>query len=289
MASSRAYAEEDLGNIQLLEHVNLLIPDQPTAMVFYILGLGFTRDPYMNVGLGNMWVNLGEQQFHLPTRGQQVIPGHIGLVVPSLSELEQRLTGVAKQLEGSKFAWSRTDDHVAVTCPWGNQFRCYGASAHYEGMRIGIPYVEFAVRPGAAAGIARFYEKVMHAPSSVEKNNGSAVVRTQVGRAQQLVFRETDGEVSPYDGHHIAVYVANFSEPYAFMGERDLLTEEVRNHQFRFVDIVDPKSGERLHQLEHEVRSLRHPMYQRFMVNRDATQSMGTYRRGGDDLSMAAV
>lgn len=303
MASPRAYAEEDIGNIQLLEHVNLTIPDQPTAMVFYILGLGFTRDPYMNVGLGNMWINLGEQQFHLPTRivgyldpnglrvaqGAQVLPGHIGLVVPSLDALEERLRGVERQLEGSRFAWSRAADHVAVTCPWGNQFRCYGAGPAYEGMRIGMPYVDVAVRRGAAAGIARFYEKVMHAPTSVEKQNGTATARTQVGRAQQLIFRETEGDLPPYDGHHIAVYVADFSGPYAFMGEHDLLTEEVRNHQFRFVDIVDPKTGERLHQLEHEVRSLRHPMYRRVMVNRDATQAMATYRRGGDALSMAAV
>jgi hypothetical protein len=72
------YTEEDVGNIVLLEHVNVQIPDQLLATTFYVLGLGFTRDPYLNIGLNNMWVNLGEQQFHLPTRSPQKIDGHIG-------------------------------------------------------------------------------------------------------------------------------------------------------------------------------------------------------------------
>ena len=62
---------EDLGNIVALEHVNLQIEDQAMATLFYIVGLGLTRDPYMMVGLDNMWVNIGEQQFHLPTRKPQ--------------------------------------------------------------------------------------------------------------------------------------------------------------------------------------------------------------------------
>src|SRR5919202_1748410 len=99
-------ASEDVGNIISMEHVNVTIPDQPTAMVFYILGMGFTRDPYMNVGLDNMWINLGEQQFHLPTRDPQVIPGHIGIVVPDLAALEQRLMAVREPLADTKFAYS---------------------------------------------------------------------------------------------------------------------------------------------------------------------------------------
>ena len=65
------YAEEDVGNIVSLEHVNLQVPDQAIAILFYVVGLGLTRDPYLNVGLGNMWANIGEQQFHLPTRAAQ--------------------------------------------------------------------------------------------------------------------------------------------------------------------------------------------------------------------------
>ena len=84
------YSNEDIGNIVLLEHVNVQVPDQPLAMMFYIIGMGFTRDPYLNVGLGNMWANVGEQQFHLPTRPPQVIQGHIGVVVPDLDSPEEQ-------------------------------------------------------------------------------------------------------------------------------------------------------------------------------------------------------
>ena len=84
--SEQAYTPEleDVGNIVGLEHVNLTVPDQSTATAFYVGALGGTRDPYLMVGLDNMWVNLGDQQFHLPTNNSQQLRGHVGLVVPSL-------------------------------------------------------------------------------------------------------------------------------------------------------------------------------------------------------------
>ncbi len=78
MARPIEFGEEDVGNILSLEHVNLKIPNQDKATLFYLVGLGLTRDPYINVGLNNMWVNVGEQQFHLPTGDPQRIPGRIG-------------------------------------------------------------------------------------------------------------------------------------------------------------------------------------------------------------------
>ena len=60
------YTSEDVGNIVHLEHVNLQVPDQTLATLFYIVGMGFTRDPFFNIGVHNMWANGGEQQFHLP-------------------------------------------------------------------------------------------------------------------------------------------------------------------------------------------------------------------------------
>jgi hypothetical protein len=46
--------------------------------------------------------------------------------------------------------------------------------------------------------------------------------------------------------------------------------------------MVDPKDGSAKFVLEHEVRSLRHPMYHRPFVNRDPAQSQREYRRGWD-------
>jgi hypothetical protein len=84
-------SDEDVGNIVLLEHVNLQVLDQTLATIYYILGLGLTRDAYFNIGVRNMWTNVGEQQFHLPVRPVQVLHGHIALVVPDLDALNERL------------------------------------------------------------------------------------------------------------------------------------------------------------------------------------------------------
>jgi hypothetical protein len=259
-----AAAAEDIGNIVSLEHVNTRIDDQSLATLFYIVGLGFTRDPYMNVGLTNMWINIGDQQFHLPTGKPQVLRGHTGLVLPDLAALKERLGSVEDQLKGTQFEWADRGDYVEARSPWGNVLRCYAPDG-FGSMTLGVPYVELTVPAGAAPGIARFYDQVFHAPSAAE--GGLATI--EVGAGQTLRFRESD-VVPEYDGHHIAVYIANFSGPFEYLEERGLITEGIRNHQFRFQDIVDPETGETVFTLEHEVRSSRHPGFRRPLVNRGA-------------------
>jgi hypothetical protein len=278
----REYADEDVGNIVSLEHINVQVTDQSTAILFYVVGMGFTRDPYLTVGLTNMWINAGEQQFHLPTRPAQVIDGHIGVVVPDLGALESRLESVAAALKDTHFSFSRNPDHLAVTCPWGNRYRCHESRPEFGDMILGIPYVEFSVQPGAAMAIAGFYRSAFGVPADLASDGGGLFGRIQIGSAQALVFRETSKPIAPYDGHHVAIYVANFSGPYEYLKSRGLISEDVRNHQFRFQDIVDPESGQKVFSLEHEVRSLRHPMYHRPFVNRDPAQSQRAYHRGWD-------
>lgn len=275
-----AYAEEDVGNIMLMEHVNVQVPDQQKAMLFYLVGLGFTRDPHMMVGLQNMWVNLGEQQFHLPTNTAQVLRGHMGVVVPNLNELAARLEAVAPELKGTKFAWSNEDGYIAATCPWGNKFRLYEPSPELGNIVTGTAYVQFDAPRGTADGIAAFYDKVVGAISHVEKGEDGKRAVVNMGQYQRLIFQETDN-VPDYDGHHIAVYLVNFSKPYRWLSERGLVTEEPRNHQFRFVDIVDPKTGELLFKLEHEVRGMHHALYRRPLVNRTVGQFAEPRRMNG--------
>ena len=282
------YSEEDVGNIILLEHVNVQIPDQLLATLFYVVGLGFTRDPYLNFGLNNMWVNVGEQQFHLPTRPAQVINGHIGLVVPDIDALQNRLASVEEGLRGTRFRWSKNEDTIDVSGPWGNIFRCHPTGSRFGDMGLGMPYVEFLVPPRAAGAIVNFYAKVLNAPAAVEVERGEKLGRVKIGQNQALVFRETDEPPVPYDGHHVAIYVANFSRAYGFLRERGLVTEEVRSHQFRFKDIADLDSGKPVFFLEHEVRSLHHPMFGRFFVNRNPGQSQRGYQRGRDALNPSA-
>ena len=84
---------EDVGNIVALEHVNVCIGDQLLATTFYVTGLGLTRDPYLNTGTGNMWINVGQSQFHLPSRPPQVLRGTTVIVIPDRAKLLARLEG----------------------------------------------------------------------------------------------------------------------------------------------------------------------------------------------------
>src|SRR5688572_14747289 len=122
---------QDLGNIVLLEHVNVCISDQRLATLFYISGLGFTRDPYLVTGIENMWINVGRHQFHLPSRGPQVLRGRVGLVVPDLAALETRLKKVAPLLAETRFAWERRDTLIEATCPWGNRYLCHAPAPRF--------------------------------------------------------------------------------------------------------------------------------------------------------------
>lgn len=273
-------ASDDVGNIIALEHVNVSVPDQRLATLFYVVGLGFTRDPYLQVGDENMWVNLGREQFHLPTGKPQVLRGRIGIVVPDLEALRTRLSSVQEKLAGTRFSVTEEDGCLATTCPWGNQLRCYAPQPAFGDMRLGMPYVEFTVRRGTAAGIAHFYEAAFGVKVRLTPDKSCATV--PAGRNQALVFRETAAEIPAYDGHHVAIYVANFSAPHSLLRQHDLITEESDAHQYRFEDIFDLESGAKLFEIQHEVRSLRHPMAGRAFVNRNPAQTQRNYVRGHD-------
>jgi len=270
-------ASQDVGNILSLEHVNVTVPDQGLATFFYVNGLGFTRDPYIDFGPFNVWINVGEQQFHLPTNEPQVLRGHVGVVLPDLDSLVTRLSAIEKRLAGTKFSYKRLKTRVDVTCPWGNRISCYGPGEFGE-LKLGIPYVELMVPTGTAAGIARFYNDVMLAPATAS----GGLCTVTIGKGQELRYRETAKEIPAYDGHHIAIYVANFSTPHEMLQKKELITEESDEHQYRFTGIFDPRTGKTLFELEHEVRSLFHPMYARNLTNRNPQQTFFTYVQGRD-------
>src|SRR6266550_5941141 len=147
------------------------------------------------------------------------------------TSLKERLGAVETPLAGTKFGWSAETSHTAVTCPWGNRFRCFAPDPRFGDMALGIPYIEFLVERGRAAGIARFYDRALGAPTMTDSSDGGISARVKIGRNQSLVFRETEEPCGSYDGHHIAIYVSNFSRPYAFLKDRGLISEQVRNHQ----------------------------------------------------------
>ena len=276
---------EDVGNVVILEHVNTRIPDQRLATLFYVSGLGLTRDPYLMTGVNNMWVNVGRSQFHLPTGKPQVVRGHTGLVVPDREGLVRRLSAVRGALEGTRFAFSDHDDYVEAISPWGNRIRCFEPGGRFGEMLLGIPYVEFETPPATSEGVVRFYTRVLGTRAALAEDDRGRHARVSVGAGQDLVFRETDAAALAFDGHHIAVYLADFSGPYRLLLERGLITEESDQHQYRFENIVDPEGGELLFTVEHEVRSMRHPLYARPLVNRNPAQSNLRFAPGHEELS----
>lgn len=265
---------EDLGNILSLEHVNLRVPDQELAAWFYVSGLGFTRDPFVDFGSYNTWMNIGTEQFHLPTGKAQILRGEVHVVVSDLDQLELRLKRIQSRLRATKFSFKRGRTDLSVQCPWGNKIRL---SAESETSRPGIKAVKLKVPSTALAGITRFYQQVFACPVRQNKSN----VEVIVGIGQKLIFTASR-QVPEYDGHHIAIYCPDFSTPYKHLKQHAMISEESDQHQYRFENIFDPKDGSVLFKLEHEVRSLHHPMFNRTLINRNPSQTFANYAPGRD-------
>jgi catechol 2,3-dioxygenase-like lactoylglutathione lyase family enzyme len=282
MDSSYDRGAEDVGNIVALEHVNVTVPDPQLATVFYVSGLGLTRDPYLMTGPRNMWVNVGRSQFHLPTNKPQVLRGITGLVIPDRAALLKRLNKARKNLDNTAFDFHEDETFVEAVCPWGNRIRCHEPAPRFGGVSLGMPYVEFEVPPSTAEGIARFYTEIMGTRAQCSEDQMGRCARVNSGVGQHLLFRETDRPLPDYDGHHIAIYIADFSGPYQRLLKRGLIFEESNRWQYRFKEIVDPETNQPLFTIEHEVRSMTSPMFMRPLVNRNPDQNIMRYQPGHD-------
>ena len=268
-------ATQVVGNIVHLEHFNVVVGDQRLATLFYVVGLGGTRDPYIFTGLENMWVNFGRTQVHLPNRGTkpkpEVLRGTAGFVVPSLDDLMKRLEHAGNEMKRAapelpnKFSFKRQKDFVEATCPWGNRVRCHAPAPEFGRTELGLVYVDFDVPPGTAEGIARFYNEIMRAPARFDKHRTSV----SIGRDQRLFFTETAAPQPEYDNHHVQVYIADFATPYHWLKERGLINMETDAEEWRLQWITDPRDGKKLFQIEHEVRSMKHRLFARPLVNRN--------------------
>ncbi len=263
---------ENVGNIIEFGHVNTRVPDQRLATLFYVTGLGLTRDPYLVTGVDNMWINAGTTQFHLPTGAPQVLRGTTVLALPDLAQLVWRLERVAPLLQDTLFRFEETTGGIEAISPWGNRIRCVTDPI----TRLGIIAVELDTALGTAPGIARFYDTIMASPASHQ----GGIAQIAAGLSTTLVFRETDRELPLFDGSHVQIGLADFASPHARLLSRKLITEESNQSQYRFQDIVDPDTGALLCTIEHEVRSMRHPTYARPLINRDPTVTNNRYAFG---------
>jgi len=281
-------AAQDIGNIVNIGHVNVCITDQHLATHYYVTGLGLTRDPFLNTGATNMWINVGMSQFHLPMGKPDTVRGVVGLVIPDRAALLDRLTRVRNALKDTKFDFRESNDRVETVCPWGNRIDVHTPDVEEFGrVQLGMPYVRFDVRPGTADGIARFYREVLHAPADVTKNGAGLEARVQVGEKQYFYFRETDAPEAPYDRAHVQIYITDFSGPHRRLLQLGLITTEDNDYQYRFKDIIDLDTRAVLFTIEHETRSQTNPMYGRPLVNRNPAQTNMDYKPGHDSMSWA--
>ncbi len=267
---------EDLGNIVELGHVNVTVPDQSKAIAFYLMGLGLTRDPYLMAGLENMWVNVGRGQFHLPTREPpQVVRGTTALVLPDLEALLKRLHYAKKFLAGTRFSFKQVGDVVETTCPWGNRIRVHAPTpAKFGPMRVGMPYVEFDVPASAELeAMARFYREILGGIAGVAQDERGPYAWASMSADSKVTYRPTRKKLPEYDGHHIQITLADFSGPHKKLLERGLVAEEIDQHPYRFLDIVDVDTNKPIFRIEHETRSMRHPMFNRTFINRNPDMS----------------
>ena len=204
-------AAQDIGNIVGIGHVNVCITDQHLATNYYVTGLGYTRDPFLNTGSRNMWINAGMSQFHLPMGTARRAARHDRPGDAGPRGAARPADAGKPMLEGSKFEFRESNDGVETVCPWGNRITVHTPDASRFGrIQLGMPYIRFDVRPGTAERIARFYREIMHAPSEVKKNGAGPEASVQVGEQQYFYFRETDAPEEPYDKHHVQIYISGF-------------------------------------------------------------------------------
>lgn len=170
---------------------------------------------------------------------------------------------------------------IDQTAEWSDVATTYGLD---ESDCRGIDYIEFLCPKGTAQKIATFYESVLDATTTVLTlpTDGLSIAIIGIGDIdetgkadQSILFRETTGSIPEYDGHHIAMYVgesmADFEQAYRnanladivwcnprFSDQADTLEKARIEQQFRFKDIVDMETGERIFELEHEMRSIHH-------------------------------
>ena len=245
-------AAEDLGNSIHLEHVNVTIPDQRLATLFYGAGLGLTRDPYLMVSDNNMWINVGRSQFHLPTGKPQVLRGHTGIVIEGREALldAARVRREAK-LAGHQFDFTEHNDYVEATCPGATASAATSRTPRASAASISAFPMSIRRAGRHRQGICAFYPAIMGMQAEF-LNGDSAVAKVKVGKDQVLLFRETDTPQPEFDGHHVQIYIRTFQVRTIALRERGLVTQEDNQYQYRFRDIIDLDGGKHLFTIEHE-------------------------------------
>ena len=237
----------DVNGIMWLEHINLVVGSKDDAELFYHDFLGCSKDQS-----SSFHRNLGQQQFHLAENGDpaQVITGSVGLTVPSLDSIRERLPAASEALGAStKFEiLEDSKDCMTMICPWGNRLHLYDirndnlestsdstqkmVKLHAEGgsygpqrMAVrgqpGIRYIEIACPKGTSQAIANFYKEIFRCTVSKPTQETTVVC---AGPGVHLVFAEnkelTQKDMAAMKGVHICIYANDFEMLYRRLASR---------------------------------------------------------------------
>ena len=283
-------AAEDQGNIVGIGHVNVCITDQHHGTDFYVTGLGYTRDPFLNTTSRNMWINVGMSQFHLPMGTPDVLRGVVGLVSPDRDALLDRLARVrkSKQLDGTKFDFRESNDCVETVCPWGNRIHVHTPDPERFGrIQLGMPYVRFDVRPGTAERIARFYREISMRRRRCTRTAPGPRRECRSASSSISISARPTRRRSPTTSTMSRSICRTFSGPYRKLLDLGLITAESNQYEYRFKDVIDLDTKEVLFTVEHETRSQTNPMYGRPLINRNPAATNMDYKPGHDGMSWA--
>jgi hypothetical protein len=261
----------EVGGMLHLDHINFQIPEHDLATVFFINGLGLTRDPFRRADETNMGVNVGQQQFHLPRRGATPpFPGVVGLVVPELAAIGARLKRLERlgKFTDTPFAAAFEEDTAEITSPFGFRLRLHAAGTVAFLQPLGMKYVEIFIPPGTAGAIANFYREIFRAITGVETIDGAPTAIINAGPFQTLRFIESEHENHDTHNFHVSFHVTHYNEVRERIADSGALVGEGRGQVFFFNRIFDPETGVTVFPLENEVRSIYHPDFMRPLVNR---------------------
>ena len=154
----------------------------------------------------------------------------------------------------------------------------------------GIRYVEIACAIGTTDSIAEFYETVLGCHvirSTTTKDNPDSndpvevqLAIVSVGPGVHMVFMEQTHLsrecMKQMEGVHVCIYIPNFRSSYNELKDRNLIWTNPRfthldscdtweecasSRTFRFKNIVDVNTGEKVLELEHETRPMSHGQY----------------------------
>jgi hypothetical protein len=145
-----------------------------------------------------------------------------------------------------------------------------------------MPYVEFDVLAGTDPGDRALLSRDPGRHRRHAKDERGSYAWVSTSGDSKVTYRETDKPQPEYDGHHIQITLADFSGPHKKLLERGLIAEESDQHQYRFLDIVDVDTNKPLFRIEHETRSMRHPMFNRTFVNRNPDMNNRNFVHGNE-------